>query len=99
MRRHLTAPITLFALAAVAAVLTLVGPFGTDQSLSPGFRALYWLTIVGATYVTGFSIDTILRRRLPRRMAFVVNPAVMGLAITCVVVLVNVALIGRAPGG
>jgi hypothetical protein len=67
MRRHFSSPITLFVLGAVVAVLTLVGPFGTDESLTPGFRALYWLSIVAATYAAGFAVDAVLRPRLSRR--------------------------------
>jgi hypothetical protein len=66
MRRHFSNPVTLFVLGAVVAVLTLVGPFGTDESLTPGFRALYWLSNRGATYVAGFRIDAALRPRLSR---------------------------------
>jgi hypothetical protein len=99
MRRHFSNPITLFVLGAVVAVLTLVGPFGTDQSLTPGFRALYWLAIVGATYVVGFGIDGTLRARMPEQMARIVIPLAMGLAITGVVIGVNYLLIGRVPGG
>ena len=99
MRLHFLSPITVFVLGAVVAVLTLVGPFGTDQSLTPGFRALYWLTVVGATYAAGFVVDAVLRQRLPRRFARVAIPLAMGVAITLVVIAVNLLLIGRLPGG
>jgi len=99
MRDHFTHPATLVALGAVAAVLTLVGPFGTDQSLSAGFRAFYWLTIVTATYTAGVGLDAALRPRLPHRVALVINPLVTGLAVTGVVILINLLLLGRMPGG
>lgn len=99
MRRHLLNPVTLFALCAVAAVLTLVGPFGTDETLGPGFRAIYWVAIVAATYTAGIGVDALLRPRLPHRVAMVVNPLVMGIVITLTVLTVNLALIGRLPGG
>jgi hypothetical protein len=99
MRRHFSSPITLIVLGAVVAVLTLVGPFGTDESLTPGFRALYWLSIVATTYAAGFVVDAVLRPRLSRRAAGVVNPIIMGVAITGVVLIVNLLLIGRLPGG
>jgi DNA-binding LytR/AlgR family response regulator len=99
MRDHFSSAATLSALAAVAAVLTLVGPFGTDETLRPGFRALYWLSMVGATYVTGFAVDALLRPRLTHRVAQLVCPSAMALAITGAVVAVNLALLGGLPGG
>jgi DNA-binding LytR/AlgR family response regulator len=99
MRDHLGHPATLVALGAVAAVLTLVGPFGTDQSLSAGFRALYWLTIVGTTYSAGLGLDVLLRPRLPDRVARVVAPLATAVAVTVVVIFVNLLLIGRMPAG
>lgn len=99
LRRHLFDPVTLIVLGAVVAVLTLVGPFGTDETLTPGFRALYWAAIVGATYVAGYGTDAVLRPCLAHPMAQVVNPAVVGLVVTGVVVLLNLLLIGRLPGG
>jgi hypothetical protein len=99
MRRHFSRPATLGVLAAVAAILALVGPFGTDVSLPPGFRALYWLVMVGATYGTGYATGTLLHGRLPGRMGRFVTLPVTALVITAAVVLVNLALLGRLPGG
>jgi hypothetical protein len=99
MRRHFLSPVTLFVLGAVVAVLTLVGPFGTDESLTPGFRALYWMSVVAATYMAGFAVDAALRPRLSHRVATIVNPLLMGVAITLTVIGVNLLLIGRLPGG
>lgn len=99
LRGHIANPTTAFALGAQAAILTLVGPFGTDESLTAGFRALYWLVMVVATYVVGYGVDTLLRPRLEHRVAQVVNPLVMGAAVTVSVIAVNLLLIGRLPGG
>jgi DNA-binding LytR/AlgR family response regulator len=99
MRSHFGDPATLFALGAVAAVLTLVAPFGTDTSLTTGFRAVYWLVIVLTTYTAGFGVDILLRPHLPHRLAQAVNPFVVGLVVTGVVVVVNLLLMGRVPGG
>lgn len=99
LRGHIANPTTAFALGAVAAILTLVGPFGTDESLTAGFRALYWLVMVVATYVVGYGVDTLLRPRLEHRVAQVVNPLAMGAVVTLSVIVVNLLLIGRLPGG
>jgi hypothetical protein len=99
MRGHLANPATVFALAAVAVVLALVGPFGTDESLSPAFRALYWGVIVAATYAAGLAVDTLIRPYLPRGVAMVVNPVATGVAVTGVVLVTNLLMIGRLPGG
>lgn len=98
MRAHFSNSATLFALAAVAAVLTIVGPFGTADRMALLPRAAYWLVIVATTYAAGFGTDTLLRPRLPHRVAMVVNPLATGLIVTATVVVVNVIALGQSPG-
>lgn len=99
MRRHFARPATLGTLLAVAAVLTIIAPFGTGEGMPPGLRALYWAAMVAATYATGFATDTLLRRRLPHGAAQWITPPAIGLAVTVVVLALNLLLLGAAPFG
>ncbi|SHH00323.1 LytTR family DNA-binding domain-containing protein [Marivita hallyeonensis] len=57
-RQHVFHPLTLTALASVAAILALVGPFGTQDLLSLPERAAYWTTLTGVGYVTGYAFGS-----------------------------------------
>jgi DNA-binding LytR/AlgR family response regulator len=100
MRTHLGRPVTLVALAGVSAVLALAGPFGTLDSLTVAGRLGYWGAVVVATYATGTAIGITLGARLAQHAA-ATRIAVISLAtataVTAVVVVLNVLLLGTMP--
>jgi hypothetical protein len=100
MRTHLGQPATLVALGAVTAVLALIGPFGTLDSLRPAARAGYWGAVVGATYAMGTAVDILLSPRLPRE-PIALRAGALALttagAVTAVVVVLNLLLLGDVP--
>ncbi|NKX44413.1 LytTR family transcriptional regulator DNA-binding domain-containing protein [Roseicyclus persicicus] len=101
IRAHLGQPATLTALAGATALLVLAGPFGTLDSLGAAARVGYWGAVVLTTYAAGTAVDVLLRPRLSglghaaRIGAITLATA---LAVTGVVVALNLALLGRAPG-
>lgn len=100
MRAHLAQPATLVALAAVTAVLVLIGPFGTLDSLRPAARAGYWGAVVCATYATGTAVDILLAPRLARASVALRVGALSlatAVAVTAVVVVLNLLLLGDVP--
>jgi DNA-binding LytR/AlgR family response regulator len=100
MRAHLGQPATLVALTAVTAVLVLIGPFGTLDSLGVAGRAGYWAAVVFATYASGAAIEITLSPRLQARATALrvgVIAAATALAVTAVVLLLNVVLLGTLP--
>ena len=99
MRRHFASPATLGALLALSAVLTLMAPFGTGESLPIPGRALYWSALVLATYATGYAVDVTLRPRLRHGVAQGVVPLAIGLAVTILVVVLNRLAFGILPDG
>ncbi|NMM42891.1 LytTR family transcriptional regulator [Rhodospirillaceae bacterium KN72] len=52
------------ALAAVTAILTVAGPFGTSGTLPPAPRFFYWAAIVIACFFTGATATTLVMRLL-----------------------------------
>ena len=99
-RQHVTQPTTLIVLAGVGVVLGLVGPFQTDQSLRLVPRIMYWLVITATTYFTGYLVGALVEpalKRLGRWPAVGLAGVVMGMAISGVVVIVNLATLGHAP--
>lgn len=99
-RLHLRHPATLVAMAAVALILALVAPYGTDNALRPVPRLAYWAVIVPATYATGSLVVTVLRRVLPPWpfvLRMIVAGGVAGCAVAGVVLGVNAAALGVLP--
>lgn len=99
-RNHIRHPATLVALAAVAVVLALVGPYGTATSLRPLPRFGYWALIVPATYGAGSLVVTWLRAVLPP-WHFVLRMGLAGLAagiaVACIVLGLNAVALGFVP--
>jgi hypothetical protein len=62
-RRHMLHPLTLTALAAASAVLGLVGPLATIDSLSFPFRSMYWTLLTFLAYALGNVISVSLLRK------------------------------------
>lgn len=92
-KSRFTAPRVLAGLAGLAVILTLVGPFGTDQTLRAGPRLAYWIVMAGATYSVGVLSGAYLSRKFaPSSAAWPRIVAVMlasGLGVTFVVYLIN----------
>lgn len=89
-RAHLTGA------AALGLVLTFLGPFGTTQALSPGPRALFWLSLVA----TGLLLALPILRQLGDRPAqpALRLPLVAALASVPQMFIVGWALVQVRPG-
>ena len=100
-RRHLLHPLTLIALAAVTAVLALVGPFGTIAQLSLPERAAYWGFLVVFGYVAGYLISYKLLpstlQGVSRAARVLVAGTLTGVAMSLVVVALNRIVFGVVP--
>lgn len=100
-RRHLLNPLTITALAGVTAVLALVGPFGTIQSLSLPERAAYWGVLVVSGYVGGYLISyaILARTTAPKhRIPLVLLAGILtGIAMTAIVTALNIPVFGVLP--
>ena len=99
-RRHLTHPLTLSALAGVTLVLTLVGPFDTNETLSAPERLTYWALLTGIGYLAGYVISYGILRRDVSAFQHVVRLTIAGVAVgvaMCGLVLtLNRLYFGRA---
>jgi len=101
-RSDLRSPVTAAALVAVAAVLTLAGPFETNEVLRFGPRAAYWLAMVGLTYGAGTLINALLRSWLAGRkqpLIMVASGAATGFAICGIVLTMNALALDYVPRG
>lgn len=102
-RRHLLSPLTLTALAAVSAVLCLIGPFGTLASLSLLPRAGYWATLTVSGYAIGSLISAaVLRPGKPlvqHLVRILIAGGLTGVAMTALVSVVNWPVFGSPPFG
>lgn len=94
-------PLTLTALAAVSAVLCLIGPFGTLSSLTLLPRAAYWTGLTVSGYVIGYLIGYAVLRPDRSGVAhwarILVAGGLTGLAMTAVVSVVNWPVFGTVP--
>lgn len=95
-------PATLVVLLGAAAVLAIMGPFGTDRLLGLVPRALYWLAICFPTYAAGVMISVLLEPRLtrwPEPLAVALQALGIGCAVSALVLLVNAVTFGWRPSG
>ncbi len=95
-------PRLLVALAGTSAVLTIAGPFDTDEHLRLAARAGYWTTLVFATYAWGLWVHAafepgLLRRNRALRVAILT--AITGFGVALIVLALNFALFGIVPRG
>lgn len=101
-RAQFTNPATLLILGAMAALLSIVGPFDTSLYLTLAPRFGYWLVMAAVTYSLGLLINTALSRALPPALPMplcvAIAAAVTGLAITPVVVAINFVTFRTLPG-
>lgn len=99
-RRHLTHPLTFSALAGVTLVLTLVGPFDTNETLSAPERLTYWALLTGLGYVAGYLISYGILRSKTSPLQHVARVTVAGISVgvaMCGLVLtLNRLYFGRA---
>lgn len=102
-RGHLLHPLTVTGLAAVSAVLSLIGPFGTLSSLSLVPRAAYWTGLTVAGYVIGYLISyAVLRPSLTgmHHVSLIALAGVLtGCAMTALVTLLNWLVFAAVPFG
>ena len=66
VRAHLGAPFVLAAMAGVALILGVSGPFGTLAALGPVARLAYWTAVVFGTYGIGTTVTMLVVARLDR---------------------------------
>ncbi|MBY4895281.1 LytTR family transcriptional regulator [Rhodobacteraceae bacterium N5(2021)] len=64
LRTHFSNPKVALALAAIGAVLALMGPFGTGDVMAWGPRIAYWLIVPAVTYAIGYGLGVFLAPRL-----------------------------------
>ncbi|UWQ16460.1 LytTR family DNA-binding domain-containing protein [Jannaschia sp. M317] len=92
MRRHFSQPVTWLVIAAIATILALVGPFGTQDLLRPVPRFGYWGLQVVLNYAAGFAVHQLSTRSPIAHMSEMPRQLTLG-ALTAVAVLVIVSLI------
>ena len=96
LQRLTTSPRFWIAMAGVALLLGLVGPFGTYDGLRLPARLAYWAATAVATYLLGFGTVVFLQRlhlggRMPGPLLFGLYGALAGVPVTLVVWAINVA--------
>lgn len=100
MRAHLAQPATLAVLAGIAGIVTLVGPFGTDELLRPFPRLAYWTVLAISTYGVGFLAGEVVGPRLretSRPAQVLAVGCATGMGVVVVVLAVNFATFGYLP--
>lgn len=99
-RSLLTNPVALTVMGGVAALLTIIGPFGTDMRLHLLPRFGYWLAMVVLTYLVGLGVNRVLER-WTRSMHATARVMIVGLAtgiaVTPVVTALNLLTFGYFP--
>jgi hypothetical protein len=97
-RSHLARPEPWVALVAVAAVLTLVAPFESDETMRVAPRFAYWFFIAATCYVWGFSCDLFVRTLKGARWTWTVVSALLtACGVLSIVMLVNALTLGYIP--
>lgn len=95
LRAEFSSPVTLAALAGVAVVVGISGPFGTLEAFSLLPRLAYWAVVVPLTYGAGFMGTQLAHPYLPRGpRALRIALAALGsaLAVALVLAVVNASL-------
>ncbi|MHA7888726.1 LytTR family DNA-binding domain-containing protein [Roseicyclus sp.] len=100
-RHHMAQPVRATALSGAAAILALVGPFGTAEVMAALPRLAYWLGLVGASYSVGYAGDALARRLSPDRLMprIVIAAGVTGPGVLALVYLLNGLALGYWPSG
>ncbi|UWQ94894.1 LytTR family transcriptional regulator [Rhodobacteraceae bacterium M385] len=98
-----SAPATLLILCAVAGLLAILGPFETGTYLALAPRFAYWLVMAATTYSVGLLVNSYLQQALPTAWPLPLKVAIAGvatgLAITPLVVALNLVTFGIVPSG
>lgn len=102
-RRHFSDPRVLGAIAIVALILGISGPFGSFEGLETPARLAYWAAVVLAAYVTATTLLRMVRHWLASRLhhpavRILAAGAVAGLPVTAVVVAINLVVFGLDAG-
>lgn len=102
VRRYYSNPKTLVALAGIAAILGMSGPFGTSSYMRIGPLVVYWFIITFTTFAAGafvgaWSSDFSRTRNLSQIVSIILTSVGTGVAAVLIVVLVNWAALGLAP--
>jgi DNA-binding LytR/AlgR family response regulator len=92
-------PATAVVLVAIAALLAILGPFGTGDRLSLGPRFGYWLVMAACTFSAGFLVNEWLNPHLPSAlpMRIAAQAAATAVAITPVITALNLVSFGYWP--
>lgn len=97
-RAQFSNPVTLLIIAAVAALLAILGPFDTGLRLTIVPRLVYWLAMAAATYSAGMLVNAWLMRALPVAWPLPARVIVAGLAtgvaITPIIFSINYVTFG-----
>jgi LytTr DNA-binding domain len=99
LRAHYSQPVVLAALAGVALLLGISGPFHTLSTLPLLPRLAYWASIVVLTYGAGYFISRLTHPRfehLPAPLRVVATAFVITCAVVLVLVVIN-SMVGFAP--
>lgn len=97
-RRQFLARPTLVSLAAATAVLTLAGPFGTDDRLSLVERGAYWAAVVFLSYAAGLWANIFAGRRVAARGARILASGLLcSMIVLAIVVTINLIAFGFWP--
>lgn len=101
-RAHFLSPLTLTALFAVSAILSLVGPYGTADVLSLPERAVYWSVLVivgyGIGYISNYIIVRQNRAGSMRGVRVLLAGLTTGIVMTALVVSLNLLIFDFVPG-
>lgn len=99
-RAILTRRMVLGGLALAIVILTLSGPFGTDDTLAPSARAAYWATVVVLTYTAGVLVNRLFAGNGWGEGAWrIVSVLVTALVATVIVLALNYVTFDRTPLG
>ncbi|MEJ6392184.1 LytTR family DNA-binding domain-containing protein [Gymnodinialimonas sp. 2305UL16-5] len=100
MRAHFSNRRVIFALLGIGVILGLLGPFGTDRSLTWGVRMGYWISVPVLTYGLGYLCHALVLPSLaglPRLGARGIAGLVTGMVIAPVIVTINRLAFGASP--
>ena len=96
LRRHMLRPLPLTLMAVAAVVLSLMGAFGTSETLRTGPRLAYWTLIVLTTYPVGYLCSelfwTRLRDRAPVAVIITLSALATAVGVTLTVIAINAVL-------
>jgi len=94
-QRQMSRPPVWWSLAAISAILALIGPFETSDTLNLPTSFAYWFVIAAGGYMIGVAVNAYADARLAARavtpLHIVLRGAVIGLGVCVLVFAVNTA--------